>query len=299
MKLIGIFSVLLVLNTSVFAQGYVPFPTNNAVSANVDETIYYVDDMPAGFEFSDRHYYCVNGEDTLIGAYTFTKLFRCGTDYKGAVLDVDSVVYFVPDGQTVPYTLYDFRAEAGDTLNGIYTEFGIGEDPGAIFSVYVLAVDSVLYGDNYRKRIHFNKGAWIEGVGNTNGLFKETFENISGYNTYLECMSSNDTTYIYNGEPSFSLTGCPLNLSVDIAKEQVNLTVYPNPSSGLFYIDIAEIGTIQAIELSAANGKKINVPYIKNGANYTVNLSGFAAGIYILSVQTDVGTHNSFISKVD
>ena len=68
-----------------------------------------------------------------------------------------------------------------------------------------------------------------------------------------------------------------------------NLVIYPNPSTGKFYFHLSSEESVQ-IEISDLTGKRIqNVVSEELNGNYTLNLTGKAAGVYFAKITTNKG----------
>lgn len=79
--------------------------------------------------------------------------------------------------------------------------------------------------------------------------------------------------------PIESMTG----LFNQVAKQQAIITVYPNPGKDIFKINIHGPGKGSDMTLYDAQGKKIQqVKYNERVTEYTIDLSGYAKGIYFL-----------------
>ena len=152
------------------------------------------------------------------------------------------------------------------------------------YDIYVepYAVDSVLINGAYRKRISFDAGYWIEGIGNTQGLFLEPWPNVSEYLVDLYCMSANDTT-LY---PEFSVGECEYPVGInEKRKDNLQLTIYPNPCKDEFFIDLEKSIShlnLQNIILINSFGKKINpICQIENN-RIRIEMKSYQDGIYII-----------------
>ena len=111
------------------------------------------------------------------------------------------------------------------------------------------------------------------------------------------CYVWNGTEYCENGDFIQTLTdlfGCDstvtlhLTLRVGVTQydEQYDLTIYPNPTSGILHI---ESGTnIGRLHLYNAFGQKIKSRLV-NGAKGSLDLSDLATGTYFIRVETDKG----------
>lgn len=70
------------------------------------------------------------------------------------------------------------------------------------------------------------------------------------------------------------------NVSADL------ISVYPNPGTGLFVIKAVQTGTMNIYD---ALGKNVKQAEIKGGSEQTVDLSGFAKGLYTVNITTAKG----------
>lgn len=124
----------------------------------------------------------------------------------------------------------------------------------------------------------------------SNGNIAETYRYISDglYNVQLRLTNSGcQTTEIE--QASVKRTGL-----VDMVAGE--LKVYPNPSNGIFQIDLAEITLVNSIHIYAANGQEIlvNPEMMTNGAR--IDMSGVAGGVYLIRVNTDNGVYTARVT---
>lgn len=66
-----------------------------------------------------------------------------------------------------------------------------------------------------------------------------------------------------------------------------SVSVYPNPSKGLFNVSLAEGVQVTKATVTDVLGKQIAVPF---SSLNSVDLSGFSAGIYVLNLETSEGS---------
>lgn len=277
MKFFPLFFVL--LTSSVFGQDYIYFPDSGAAWVNTVYEYDFGDVIPIPV-LVDVDYYCVNGEDTLIGAESYTKLNFCSGPYVGAIRDNGGQVFFVPKDSLEPFLLYDFTVEEDDILPAVYFQEGITE-------LTVSFVDSVLVNDIYRTRINFGGSAfWIEGIGNTFGLLAEPWDNISGYLAELHCMHLNDTTYIQSGEVDFNPGAtCPFDLGINENELAVFKTiVFPNPSTGTFTLQSDLDLSDATLILTDLTGKNIEGTVVRSANQFQIDLNATYAGVFLLTI---------------
>tara|TARA_B100000809_G_scaffold9483_2_gene8983 strand:- start:4508 stop:6481 length:1974 start_codon:yes stop_codon:yes gene_type:complete len=193
---------------------------------------------------------------------------------------------------TTEYLIMDLNLAIGDTFVVKYFS-----NPT---TANVINVDTI----NGRKRIlldySFGNGlvtenlTFIEGIGPNASLFFQSDDMINPINHQYSFLTCNKKV---NGNMVFSYyqdtSECYSNTTVNINTETSNniaLNIYPNPTSGLLYID--QLDNIKKIKLIDITGKTI----YENSKNLEkINLTSFNTGIYILKVET----HNrSFYQKI-
>jgi len=231
---------------------YHPFPDSNA-----QWNIYYWEyGWPGVFE----EFYSIEiSGDTTINSLQYHKLFtpyiqssgisksnQISSGYNGAIRQdtVNRKVYIIPRFELVEQLLYDFTLQVGDTVKGFIEPYGNQKD-------VVISIDSVLIGDNYRKKWNINLSyqiSVIEGVGSTYGLIEKSpvtgadFPDIS-----ISCFRQNNNT-IYPD----TITNCDLITAIHpIPKTNDLINVFPNPSDGKFNIEFdqsIDIKTVQVID---------------------------------------------------
>jgi len=65
-----------------------------------------------------------------------------------------------------------------------------------------------------------------------------------------------------------------------------NISVYPNPSNGIFNIAVDDDNDIQSIEVFDLLGKKVFEANDLSGANAIINLQNASKGMYLIKVKT-------------
>jgi hypothetical protein len=82
---------------------------------------------------------------------------------------------------------------------------------------------------------------------------------------------------------------------VDLSKGQ--LKAYPNPSTGVFYLDMTGIEGAAVVNVYSANGQLVQtVPVAALSNLTTLDLSHAAGGVYLVSVQAADGTYTARIT---
>ena len=82
-------------------------------------------------------------------------------------------------------------------------------------------------------------------------------------------------------------------VGVNEISENPEINVYPNPSNGIFNVDLHNVNTIKVLNTLGAlvYQEKVNV----NETKTTLDLSSFSNGIYFIAVTNDKGTTNKKI----
>ncbi len=284
-NLIFLFSLLITNYSFGQTSIYHPFPDSNS-----------------GWNYSYYQYMCMFGDareeysiiiagDTTINSQTYHKLsipyvsfYTSGTctqthfpEYKGAIRQdvLNKTVYFVPPSGSTEELLYDFNISIGDTVRGY-----LSSNSGTYDTV--LSIDSVLVGNDFRKRWYINDWYeiyYIEGIGSTYGLL----ENSPGYSTdadlyNLDCFMQEEQTLYPDTN-----TNCQLITSTnDISFFQDQVKVFPNPSKGSFSVEFGQPKDIQGISLKDLVGNTIFHQEIKGQKK--AYLDNIPYGTYILTI---------------
>lgn len=275
MKIIRLFFLsLLCSHLSLNAQQYIPFPDSASVWSNA-----FYEQVPWGqtyqYQLLDVVNFCANGEDTTINTSTYTKIIQCPEGlYHGAVRDVNGKVYYVPKDSLTEKIIYDFTVSVGDTIPELYIETYWGQT----YTNYIIEqVDSILVNGTYRI---FINNAWIEGVGNRQGLFWEPWPNVSQYGVDLICFSKNNEQHY----PVYGSTACSMELGLE---KQIlhSLTVAPNPGNS--HVVVSSEGSISSWKVVDLNGKVLAEGTVMNQSQWDLDMSYFKSGTYFLSVIID------------
>jgi len=274
----NILILILVFSSQVsFSQSYAELPDSNAKWINTHRTF-------TGIPGNDPEWqiqYCAFGNDTVLNAKTYFKIDTCGGGYKGALRNDNGKVHFIPKDSTAEFLLYDFTLNEGDTIKDVYVESPNGYPN--LYNLYIDsgAVDSVLLDGVYRKRIAFEFGlGWIEGIGNSQGLFWEPWGNLSAYALELYCLSVGGIT-VY---PDAGFGACESFITIDEEVEAIHeLDVFPNPTKTDFTVKLNS----PFQELCVIDAKGIEIISALNLSNnsHTIQLAPFPNGIYLIIVK--------------
>lgn len=103
---------------------------------------------------------------------------------------------------------------------------------------------------------------------------------------------------LYEAKLRLSNANCDLNLSgnASVARTGVaninsnSISVYPNPSAGKFNIDLSDLTVSGNLKVMAADGRVIRTIDLESAiSNLSLDLSGEAAGVYHLMLETSEG----------
>jgi hypothetical protein len=269
---------------------YHPFPDSNA-SWNVLYSNYQCQ-----WGDSQEYYSLVLDRDTVIGSHVYHKLqvpyiefIWAGCPlfhqpgYYGAIRSdhPNRKVYFYPANGTEEELLYDFTLEVGDTVQGHLYSWWDSQDT-------VIAIDSVLVGEEFRKRWFINQ--WydiylIEGVGSTFGLIEPSpGEVIDAPGYALLCFRQ-------DGEPQYPdpATDCDLITSTpEDNLPQVEITVLPNPTTGKFKVQNEKCKVsveVKRIEVVGIDGRLLQTRNPEpETRNPELDISNLPAGFYFINI---------------
>ena len=236
MKTLTIVSVILILiSSSLLGQKYFPFPYNN-VYWNVYLVSGCDQDSPPDTMLLR---YTIHG-DTIINEIAYHKLCLAKGDTVnptlepiGGLREESKRVYYI--GNTIlglhteqEFLLYDFTDEINDTIE---------HSSDGVFSSIILDIDSILIGDQYRKRYKVNNG-WryhnpdyiIEGIGSVvNGLLGHISDIPTCGTHYWEHVCFNENGQVVYQNPTFTDCYAGVNLSSLELIVEKKIKIYPNP----------------------------------------------------------------------
>jgi hypothetical protein len=250
----------------------------------------YWDYSGEGLQGDNYTYYIKFTEDTNITSNTYKKVMRSNDEFHqswfkyGYIREtLDKKIYYLTSNHdTLEKLLFNENANIGDTLLLYYGTYPC--------SIYVIdSIDSVLIGDQYRKRFNPQMiyNTWVEGVGSTAG-FDSTgvFTCWVGGLRELLCFTENDTLKYSNPYYSFCYQG------TDKIKESsfnnIRISILPDPvtSSSVFKIDYV-LYSDNIIDIYSFTGQKIKT--ISLDKQTTINKSDFLSGLYIYKLITKSG----------
>ncbi len=291
-QIILVISSVLVFSNA-FSQG--PFEIKPTSVWQVEKLINVISrkDHRAGGDESYKFF--VNG-DTVIGTYTYHKIYKTGilyTDdssvsyqnqYFGAVRDADNKVFYIEKNKTDGQLLYDYTLKAGDRVTGL-----VAKDH---------KVDSIDLLPDGRKRFYLSKTMLhamdqciIEGIGSSGGLFNEPPVGHYMYNdSYLVCYTENHTL-IFSGVDYFEC-GCGdiLHVNETVSGQKIEMSLYPNPARQKLSVEITSgacfSGTIEIINLLGTTVLSSKFEHLSGMQRLSFNIDYLKSGLYFIIMKT-------------
>ena len=293
------FFLFFIQTASAQTNVYHPFADSGAVWG---QNYFYMCNASAAYE-NDFYSYVMTG-DTVIGAFTYHKLeipylqhagagtlCPIATGYAGAIRNFTAAkqVMFVPPGNATEEILYNFNLQPGDTCHDYFTSMCSNG-----YTYVVSTIDSLLIGNNYRKRWFFPDAICpyylIEGIGSTKGLLQPPCSSTAfdGVDNAITCYQENNVMLYSN--PSFNLTNCDIIDEIKNIPVKISLTFHPNPfhESAQMQIFPAEI-KIKNFILRIYNnmGMKIREEEILNNTSCIFHRDEMNKGMYFFELQTN------------
>jgi len=288
------------IQLNLMAQQFFPIPVDTTSAWRIlreynDEScvyyynsIYYVDGTVIHngkkyYKIYEEGHYSTSDVNPMFpcsgGSYDYSGVFR------GAIRTENRKTYQFINGYA--YLLMDFTLNVGDTMYSYLTQEG----------KIIESIDSVLVGNEYRKRFNFQNSSFgycnwmIEGIGHERGLFETMdypFESWSDFYCYGE-----------NGIPIFGDENCDITVGKIEKKSLINdIKIYPNPAYNNITINLSEPSAkIKSYSITDIYGKSlINKNANLNKNILTINIKKYESGIYLLSITTN--ENKTFVRKI-
>lgn len=275
---------------------YVSFPDSGAIWS---EHFYYSGEKSS--DFFEK--FAINGEDTVINQLSYKKLYLfynsyfdiISSTYIGGIREENKRIYYL--GDTVhrykpmsnlynfqEILLYDFSLSIGDTLPSAEC----GDITPSNFlgcPIIVTNIDTVLYGNTYRKEFSFNMPwvKWVEGIGSIgigqSGLLfynGDILAKSPWQVSTLICFKQNDTIVYFNSNYPDCM---PVNISQKMI-EKINVLLFPNPANDKLYVELKENNNYDfSIIIYNLLGQIVKLEKLNQIEN-ELNISNLTKGIY-------------------
>lgn len=319
-KLLFISLFIILNNMYLYAQDYKAFPTESA-EWEVIRCFYFF--QPG---WHDIYQISMEDGDTLYQGKSYNKLFitqhlKHGpnfdsiypTEFFGGIREENKRIYIFQKWASVDTTehlIYDFNfTNIGDT---IYTSCLAGASE-ILFGHVVTAVDSVLIGQNYHKRLllqdpynSWNSEYWIEGVGSSWGLPFASFWSITDNSYDITCFYKDQTFMYANPDPQYAYCLAPLpefvcdtlqSATQDEAFNSVLMKIYPNPFSSSINIllNSKEEWSLTIYDIQGISRQNLTF----YGDQNTLDLSFLNKGVYYLKCSSKKGQLTKIFIKTE
>ncbi|MCW3077935.1 MAG: hypothetical protein JWO32_2544 [Bacteroidetes bacterium] len=294
MKLILLSIITLLFSAfSSKAQAYKAMPTDSATWG-----LQYVT------QFNTTYNKEIVKGDTLLAGKTYHKTYSHTGALLGFYRELNKKVYakVLNHPDTSEILLYDFNLNVGDTFYDKRTS------PSQITFYYKYKVTSISTSTvtiDACKQYYFscvgyqgppssysNVGAacslsWIEGIGSVQGLFN-TRANGEGLECFLAALSSGGTAYLICFEHNSIQYMTQSCLTVGLNESGISsglfqqFKIYPNPTTGFFYINAKCVSANMIYTIKLLNVLGQEVYFTKN--EYGIDITGLKTGVYFLQV---------------
>ncbi|MFZ4414227.1 MAG: T9SS type A sorting domain-containing protein [Bacteroidales bacterium] len=273
-------TMMLCLN-SVIGQN-IHFPDSNAIWSVYDQK-YFVDGDSSFNATEYKKYYFSN--DSIVTTVSFFALLREDT--------ITRKVYAIAAGSTQENLLYDFSLAVNDTAIVYPFSFPIYSGP---ISIKVESIDSILIAGDYYTRfkiigLDFPYGIeeyWIEGIGSTMGIFNSGITGICvtdiTFPTLL-CFEKEGATLYHN--PDFFNCYEHYPVGIEETAPAFRSKIYPNPTNSSLKIESEK--EIIYYQLLSCTGM-ILLDGKVGMTSFTLDISDFPPGIYLITLNTANGT---------
>jgi hypothetical protein len=278
------------------AQSYVPFPTG---LANWNCLFWH--------QWEPNTYYLTNYQyiqqgDTILKGKSYKKVFSKNLEtpepnqYIGGLREGENRdIYFFPVGIHLPTTApITFPNDTTEQLLYTFANLSVGMTlpiNAGYTDIKVVGIDSILMGNEYRKRYAIQNGMiwmpeyWIEGIGSDLELFSPfslTFE----WRFYTLCFSEIDTYYINSPNGADS---CHYSVNSGIEENELQkIQFYPNPATDVIKIDaVVSNGKSEAIIYSTQGQMLQNKRF--DSPKTELDVRELKPGVYFLRVISEKG----------
>lgn len=231
-------------------------------------------------------YFLKFSDEEVIGEYTYRKIVSSNDENQenwnpaGYMRAEGDKVYYRYDANYEDVLYYDFSLQEGDEF---YVE-------AIDCNLVVDSVGTMTVGNEQKKILRLKDGLtdgaqsviWCEGIGSMDGLLNYFGSiRVVGGDEKLLCVKENDESLYVN--PDYGV--CFIRGTADLQNEGITgINVYPNPSTGKFYISV-DSKNVRADIYDSLGRKIIGIYNLDN--NTEVDLSLYGKGIYFVILDSD------------
>ncbi len=307
MKKLLLFIVFGLFYLTMNSQNYVPFPTDSAKW----NCLLHAWGVP-GQEYFINYRYTMDG-DTLILGKQYKKIYFKDLEdqinprvyYGGLREDSLQQIFFFPYNTFLPsYTGYIFPDNTSEHLLYTFHNLNVGDTlpiNTGYTKIWVVSIDSVLVGSNYRKRyeIHNTKMEflpeyWIEGIGSTKDLLSPYTEEFEWW-FYTMCF---DDSINYSVNP-YAPDSCHYTSTgiQTYGSNALQIKVYPSPTSETITIEMASIEKSSRVFIYNSNGKLLVEKAISE-TKTNIDITNLPKGLYFIKLTAEQGmTVKKFVKE--
>lgn len=219
--------------------------------------------------------FCIQKVDSTIKGNKYFTVDDCKGTYVGSIRDNEGKLLFVPRGSSSESVVYDFNAKEGEVVKNVLSRNANGKYMHQ--DILVTSVDSTIIGDATRKRVNYEGGSWIEGLGNTRGLFM-TQNSSKKYFEALTCMCNGELT-IY---PMKKNEPCKLPSQLKKAMSSFTDIIEIKPSRGWFVLEFDRKVDNDEVIIIGSKGQLINPNMTIRPDRILIDLSAYKNGNYVV-----------------
>jgi len=302
---IYLLSIGLLFITYCSAQKYFPFPTEN-VHWNI-----HFESGPWGYMPDTSLLRYTLGEDSVVNSVSYIQLIEevgdTANPYSrvvGLLVERDKKIYYKGSGVLGcpgydSILLYDFTKNIGDTIIHSQTEY--------IHSI-LLNVDSVLVGEEYRKRyqvdcsrnyVHAPTDYWIEGIGSVLNGPIGFISDVPTANVFWEFVCYHDQTVEYVNPRFESCYPDYFFMGIDnVPNPKSETLLYPNPCKNVIYFNNGQ--PVNGVNYSVCIFDIVgNLVLMEDVEKPSVKVNQLTPGMYVLEVNTGSEIHKHKFLKED
>lgn len=276
-------TALLFSVTSLVASDYISIsvPESRWINSygaigSADETL----EAKKGISYSLNEAFCITNADSSLNDNDYLIVDDCKGSHVGLIRDEEGKTFFVARAAKAEVLLYDFTANAGDVIKNVWSKDYNGTS--SLENLQVKSVDKVNIGGVERKRLNFEGGSWIEGIGNQKGLFT-TVSNDKKRLSELDCMCNNGKTLF----PKVKNGACKLPFKMSQEKNKVTNLMGTKSSSDWFVMNFDRKVSDDEIYIINSKGEIVKPYMTVNPDKLLINMSDYAEGNYLLLVRNE------------
>lgn len=293
MKKIFIIYFFLLFGLKLTAQFTTPLPDT---SASWTILVDYYDSNPPSPGFVYYHNRTVLVKDTLIDTLTYFKI-----GYTDNLIDtifdfsylyrIDSMKVYFREPNGIEKLKYDFGMQVGDSME-VYQGDGYAVLESIDTVIIASGQELTRYNLSCLTCFYFSDNIWYYGIGSFHGPFpwQSPFSVISSFYYKNEC-------YIFDSALGYDSTICAsANLLGVNETQKIELNIYPNPSTGMFKVEIPDYKNSK-LKIFDINGREIlAIDLTSEIAEINLNEN---PGVYFMRIENEKAVYTQRILIID